>query len=246
MLLGRAFHVLDVCAAADADLNLTELARASGLPKSSAHRIVAQLVTLGGLERRGDRFHLGSRMFVLGAHTPYASRLRERALPFLEALYERTHEVVHLGLLDGNDVLYVDKLSGRRRQPAVVATHVGGRMPLATTALGKAILAASSDDLLERASAGAAPRLCREIEIVRRCGVAFDREESHPGVTWVAAAVHGGDWPLMAVSVTAPTARFHPEAFAHATILCAHGLSRALQRHGPRQRGRECESHAHR
>lgn len=230
MLLDRAFHVLDVCAGADADLSLSELARASGLPKSSAHRIVAQLVNLGGLERRGDRFHLGSHLFVLGAHTPYARRLRERALPFLEELYERTHEVVHLGLLDGHDVLYVDKLSGRRREPANVSTRVGGRMPLAITALGKAILAVSPDDVLRHVLVASADGLRREVELARRRGVAFDREQSHPGVSCVAASVDGNGWPPIAISVSAPTQRFHPEAFARATILCARGLSRSLGR----------------
>jgi DNA-binding IclR family transcriptional regulator len=240
-LLGRAFQVLDVCASAEADLSLSELTRASGLPKSSAHRIVAQLVALGGLERRGDRFHLGQHMFVLGSRTPHVRRLRERVLPFLEEVYERTHEIVHLGLLDGLDVLYVDKLSGRRREPANVSTHVGGRMPLATTALGKAILAAGSDDLLRDVivngwrstmpgAAVSADQLCREVEIARRRGVAFEREQSHPGVSCVAAAVNVNDrWPAIAISVTAPTERFQPEAFAHATLLCARGISRSME-----------------
>ncbi len=240
-VLGRAFSILDACAEAEDDLTLGEIASACGLPKSSTHRIVGQLLAWGGLERRGDAFRLGGHMFVLGSRAPHARRLRERALPFLEELYERTHETVHLGVLDGLHVLYVEKLCGRRLRPADVQTRVGSRMPLVSTGLGKAILATGPrelvHDVLARGWERATPytiatvdALEVELERIRRLGVAFDREESHAGVSCVAAPVQGPRHSLpVAISVTAPTERFRPEEFARATLLCARATSRALQ-----------------
>lgn len=243
-VLGRAFSILNACAEADAGLTLAQIARTCGLPKSSAHRLVAQLVDVGGLERDGDLFGLGGQMFVLGSCAPWARHLRELASPFLEELYERTHETVHLGVLDGLHVLYVDKLCGRRLAPAAVRTRVGSRMPLVSTGLGKAILATGPqqliDDVLangwERATSAtiaSAERLLHELDVVRHHGVAFDHEESHVGVSCVAAPldVAGVAGPA-AISLTAPTDRFRSDAYARVTLICARAISRALRQRG--------------
>src|SRR6185312_13350906 len=111
-------------------------------------------------------------------------------------LYEATHETVHLGVLVGSHVLYIDKISGRYSSP--VATQIGTRKPMYCTALGKAILAFSPPELLASllrepltrytAHTISTPEaLLRELAEVRKAGVAYDREEYTLGITCVAA-----------------------------------------------------------
>ena len=77
--------------------------------------------------------------------TPH-NNLRDVALPFMEDLFEATHETVNLAVRDGNELLYIDRISGHRTAPR--AARVGSRRPLYCTALGKAILAFSSDSVV--------------------------------------------------------------------------------------------------
>ncbi len=237
--MGRAFRVLDVCGQSGRSLTLSEVARAAELPKSSAHRIIGQLVDWGGLERVGDRYRLGAHLFELGSLMAHSRLLREQALPFLEDLYEATHETVHLGVLDGLEVLYVDKICGRRVAPASVGTRVGGRMPLPCTGLGKVMLAFSPEGLLEecilrgwerrtRYTLATGDALRREVQAALSNGVALDREESHLGVACVAAPIFERDHVIAAVSITGPIPRFDPAQFVHATKVAAIAISRAV------------------
>jgi len=112
-------------------LSLSELARRAKLPKATAFRLVNQLVVLGALERNGDGYELGVRLFEFGSMVGRQRRLRDEALPFMEDLYEATHETIHLGALDGLEVLYVEKnrrpaekpRADRRRDPQAALLH---------------------------------------------------------------------------------------------------------------------------
>jgi IclR family acetate operon transcriptional repressor len=237
-VLAKAFRVLDAFGSDATVLTLSDLARRAHLPKSTAHRIVVQLLGWGGLERAGAGFRLGTHLFELGNMVPPSRRLREAALPFMEDLYESAHETVHLGVLEGDEVLYLEKIGGHRQ--VRVPTAVGARMPLHCTALGKAILAFSPPDLLDRVlTKGLARRtsytitvpavLRAELATVALEGVAFDREESVLSVACTAAPVvdrAGG--AVAALSVTGATTRFDPQRLAPAVKTAALGLSRAL------------------
>jgi IclR family transcriptional regulator, acetate operon repressor len=220
-VLDRAFRLLDVFGPDGGALGLAELARRSGLPKATAHRLAAQLIELGALERAEDKYRLGIRLFEIGSRVGPQRRLREAALPFLEDLYEATHETVHLGVLDGLRVLYIEKIRGRRGSP--VRTQVGTHKPLHCTALGKAILAYSPPELvqavidagLERRTAYticSAEALLRELAAVARNGVAQDREEYALGTTCAAAPIidQATGYAKAALSITGPPTRFHP------------------------------------
>ena len=122
----------------------------------------------------------------------------------MEDLYESTHETVHLGMLDGIEVIYVDKIAGHRG--VSVPTSVGRRMPAHCTGLGKAILAFSDPELTNRViSAGlrrarptrlSCPMCCGRVGRARIRGVAYDREESVLGVACAAAPIRGQDGTL--------------------------------------------------
>ncbi|MGD0475956.1 MAG: IclR family transcriptional regulator [Candidatus Velthaea sp.] len=244
-VFGRTLRVIEAFGDDDLALSLAELAARTELPKSTVHRIAHGLVERGWLERTGEQFALGIRLFELGQRVQLQRfDLHEIAIPFMEDLYEATHEIVNLGVLDGKDVVYLAKIGGHRRVP--ISTRLGGRLPAHCTALGKAMLAFSSDEV--RSSVGLAKLVAKtphsitdpvalEAELFRiaRDRTAVDNEELVPGVVCVAAPVFRDDVVLAAVSVTGPKARIDPHRVGAAVQTAARGISRRLSR--PSDRG---------
>lgn len=219
-------------------MGLADLVRNTQMAKATVYRLACQLVDLGVLEKDGTRYRLGLRLFELGAVVVRHRQLRDAALPFMEDLYEATHETVHLGIQDQLDVLYLEKIVGQRGSP--VGTRVGTRKPLHCTALGKAMLAFSEPGLT-RAVVGAglvahAPRTVRipglllaELKEIASNGVAYDHEEYSSGVSCVASPIIDRNRRAMAaISITGPTVRFDPERYAPAVRTATLALSRLL------------------
>lgn len=240
-VLTRALSILTSFRTEDHSLSLAEVVRRSHLPKTTAHRLLAELVTIRLVERNdAGAYRLGSRLFELGMLASVERGLLEVAMPFLQDLYERSHETVHLGLLEGAEVVYVTKIGGHRQ--AQTPSRVGGRMPLHCTAIGKALLAHAGDELfrqivasgLERRTAHTiiAPGLLRrQLRRTVSTGVAFEREESSLGVVCIAAPVlDRQDHPLAAVSVAGPSSRFRPEQHVAAVRAAAGGIGATLAR----------------
>jgi DNA-binding IclR family transcriptional regulator len=237
-VLERAVRILGAYGPADRTLTLAEMTRRTGIPKPTVHRLAGELLELGLLEGEGGVYRLGMRMFELGQLVPLQRDLRDAALPFMQDLFEATHETVHLAVLDGTDVLYIDKIAGHRR--VAVGSRVGGRLPAHCTAVGKAILAVSPPAVLDALLAAglvrrtaftiAAPKvLRRHLATVARVGVAYEREESDLGVTCAASPVHGfGHHVVAAISITGPVGRLQPERYASTVRLAALALSRRL------------------
>ena len=107
--------VLEAFTSASPALTLSELARRTGLPLTTTHRLLAELCGAGALEREGDgTYRVGLRLWEIASLAPRRLPLREAALPFLEDLYEVTHENVQLGVREGHDVVYIERIAGRR------------------------------------------------------------------------------------------------------------------------------------
>lgn len=237
-LTARIFGLLDAFRSLDETVNTAELIQRTGLPKSTVHRIVNDLVKVGMLQRVDGRVCLGVQLFELGTLVPPNRHLREVALPFMEDLFEATHEVVHLGILDGPDVLYLVKLSGHNRVP--VPTRDGARMPAHATGLGKALLACAPQSVVRRLLARPLAKLTsntvtdpetliRQLGEVARTGVAFDSEESVPGVVCAGAAITLPGFPgHAAISVTGPAGRLDVAEVAPAVRLAASAVGRAM------------------
>lgn len=248
-VLGRAFAILGAFGPADRRLTLAEITRRTGIPKPTVHRLVSALMVLGALEGEHGIYRLGMRVFELGQLVPGQRDLRDAALPFMEDLYEATHETVHLAVLTGSEVLYIEKISGHRRVAA--ASRIGGRLPAHCTAVGKALLAISPPEVVDAVLAAGlsrrtaftitAPSVFRaQLATVARTGVAYEREESDLGVTCAASPVRGlGGRGLAAISVTGPVTRLKPERYASTVRLAALALSRLLgspqEPHGVRE-----------
>ncbi|GAA1900674.1 IclR family transcriptional regulator [Streptomyces sodiiphilus] len=242
-MLDKAAAILDCFRPDGGTYRLAELAERTGFSKTTAHRLSADLVRLGFLEREGVGYRLGGRLFELGTLVPRRHGLRETALPFVQDLYEATHETVHLGVVEGRDVVYVERIHGH--DPLPLPSRVGGRLPLHCTGVGKALLAFSGPELTELAFAeppltGLTPysitdpdRLRTAVEQVQASGLAYEEQEAALGVCCIAAPVFdGGGTAVAALSVAVPRARFRPARLAPAVRTAALGLSRTLRRHG--------------
>jgi IclR family transcriptional regulator, acetate operon repressor len=234
----RIFRVINAFTGPADVVSPAALVKRTGLPKSTVHRILNDLVGVRMLERTGGGVCLGVQAFELGTLVPANRRMREVALPFMEDLYEATHEIVHLGILDGSDVLYLVKLSGHERVP--LPTRDGARMPAHATGLGKALLAAAPHAAVRRLLARPLRKmtahtivdpqvLLGELAEVARTGVAFDREEAFDGVVCVAAPITLRRFPdLAAISVTGPPGRLDIDHVAAAVRVAAFAISRNL------------------
>jgi IclR family transcriptional regulator, acetate operon repressor len=241
-VLARACRLL---AALDADhpqLSISELARRTRLPKSTTHRLAQELVGLGLLETAAEGgVQLGLRLFELGELVPLRRSLRDAALPFMEDLVQATRQRVHLAVLEGTEVVYLQILG--TRSPIVVPSRTGGRLPAHATGVGKAMLAFAPTAVVQaRIEAGLtrvsgrsitnAGVLARELTTIRKEGVAYDREESRLGVSCAAAPVFGPDGVVVAaLSVTGRTGQVDVERLAPAVKTAALALSRRLGHH---------------
>ncbi|MCR3751480.1 IclR family transcriptional regulator [Lentzea californiensis] len=239
-LLGKVMSVLNAFGADDDELGFAELGRRTGLSKATLHRVLGDLAEVRLLDRGARGYRLGGHLFQLGIRASVERRLVEVSTPYLEDLYERTHETVHLGLLEGHEVVYATKIGGHRQ--ASSPSRLGGRMPLHATAIGKALLAHASPSLrtevLSAPLARLTPRtvvtpgmLRRQLATIRQTAVAYEFEESKVGLACVASPVLGHDGAVLAaVSVAGPTTRFDPRAHAASVHAAATGIALTLIR----------------
>lgn len=238
-MVERMTTIMEAFASPSTRLSLEDVARVTGLPRSTAHRIMNQLVGLCWIQHTAGGYSLGSRALGLGTGSASHTELREAAAEDLRELHLQTGLVVHLAVLDGADVRYLDKVGGR--YAAKVPTRVGDRRPAHCTALGKAMLATlAAEDVdhllgaplrrLTPHSIGDLGLLHQELTRVRaRKGAALDRGECHAELGCAAAAVPGPDGPLGAVSVVGdPSVNF--ERLVPLVLSVTRGISARMDR----------------
>jgi DNA-binding IclR family transcriptional regulator len=174
--------------------------------------MLERLVQLRWLRRSGRDYELGMRLVELGSLAVHQDRLVRAASPLLGELHRATGLVVHLAVLDGPDVVYLEKIGDRMM--SAIPTRVGGRQPAHCTAAGKAILAYCDEDAAVDLQAGktrysisSSAHLAVELAKVRAHGVAFEREESLLGFGCVAAPIGSPGEAVAAVSVCGPMNR---------------------------------------
>ncbi|TCJ97253.1 IclR family transcriptional regulator [Nocardia alba] len=211
-MIERMTLILDAFDAATPTLTLLGLAERTGLPRSTVHRILDQMIRLRWLAHTPGGYRLGLRVLELGGLAAEQNELREVVGPLLYELSQRTGLVGHLAVLDGREVLFLDRSGGRGG--VVIPTRVGGRLPAYSTAVGKALLATLEPGIAEAALRGNAvartartivdrAELHRELARIRnRQGVAVDTEESLPGVGCVAVPIRGRGVAVAAISLS--------------------------------------------
>jgi DNA-binding IclR family transcriptional regulator len=235
----RLLAVLDAFDLQHPALSLTEISRRADLPLTTAHRLVGELAAWGALERgpSGD-YHIGLRLWEIAALAPRGLALREAALPFLQDLYEATHENVQLAVRDGLEVVYIERISGH--SAVDVRTHVGAHWPLPATGVGLVLLAYASTEVQEQICGGPLTaftrftvtdpkQLRRMLAEVRRTGCAVSDRQITDDAVSVAAPVRGADGSVAAaVSVVVHADHAHPRTLLPVVQVAARGISRTL------------------
>jgi DNA-binding IclR family transcriptional regulator len=224
--LARGLDILELFAGDSPELTQTEISERLGLPVPTVHRLVKLLMERGWLVRDGASRRL--RLGLGAARLLPAVRLPDIARDPLRAMAERSGETVNLATLDGSEVLYLVSETGSNL--LTLRSHVGLRLPVHATALGKCLLA-QLDDQDARRVAGREPypartprtvttwdKLRAQLERVRRDGVAYSREEYELGLHSIAVPLAWveGDGPV-AVNVSLPSSRAGRDATAELT-----------------------------
>lgn len=236
-MVERMTLILDAFDGRSSRLTLEDVARRTHLPRSTAHRILDQLVRLNWLEHTPFGYRLGQRALGLGGRDGGYEEIRIAAAPLLHELQIKTGMVVHLAVLDGADVYYLDKVGGRFA--AAVPSRVGGRVPAHTTALGKSMLAWLEPEQVDvqigcglgrltSHTIGDLSTLHQELNRIRqRRGLSFERGECLPEISCVAAAIRGPEGPLASISLVGE-ARTPLEKVAPLVVDAARRVSLAL------------------
>lgn len=238
-VLGKIMAVLESFSIDDTALSLAEIGRRARIPKGTLHRVLSDMVAVRLLDRTEAGYRLGGYLFELGMRASIERSLLEVAIPFLEELNARIHETVHLGVLDGTDVVYLTKIGGRGQARA--PSRIGGRMPVHCTAIGKVLLAHADAALRDQVLTGPLRRytprtmilpgpLRSQLDRIATEGVGYEFEESTSGLVCVAAPVRDADKVVAAISVAGPSHRFHPDAHAASVRAAADGIGLTLTR----------------
>lgn len=239
-VIERMMRLLDVLSYYHDPVSLKQLAVETGLHPSTAHRILAAMSVSGFVERaEPGTYQLGIRLLELGNLVKSRINIRDSAMPLMQRLHKEIGESVNLGVRQGDEIVYVERTSSGRSSVRVVHL-VGARAPLHVTAVGKLFLVADGPQKVREyakrtglpgstpTSLTTLPALERELERVRRHGVAFDNEEIEQGLRCTAAPIRDDSGELVAgLSVSAPAER-HSAAWAPIVRQAADEISAAI------------------
>jgi DNA-binding IclR family transcriptional regulator len=218
--------------------SLTEIAQLTCLPVSTAHRLVTELAGWGVLERTDESmFRIGLPIKAISSRRSYTPAMVESARRVLEDLATTARAGARLGVLTGMDVAYIEK---RYDHSPVTTFAQTSRLPAHATALGKALLAFSSADLLNRVIVNGLTRytantltdpdrLRQSLASIRLTRVAISRWELETGVSGVAVPVFGsGGIAVAALELVVPNLRSDLHMASSVLTIAARGLSREL------------------
>jgi DNA-binding IclR family transcriptional regulator len=224
--VGKALAIIEALLQAPKPLSAREIGERTGVNRTTAHRLLNTLILHGWVERHVESGYWLSMKFLALAHLSVQVRsLFDEIKPALLPLSELSRETIQVGVLDGFDIVHVDKIESLER--VGVSSRIGARGVVHRTGLGKALLAASSDEFVaayidqgrHRESpftVETAESVWELVRRVRESGYSVDDEEDSIGVRCLGAAIRGaGGSPLFAVSITGPSPRFTLEACAH-------------------------------
>ena len=235
----KALHLLDVFRGREASLGVSDLAREAGMPVSTAYRLLAHLVDGGYVHKEGTRYQPGDKLVELGSRVLQrrTQTLQEVVAPYLGDMYSRCGSTARLGVLDGTDVVILDKVVGLQTVPA--PTAVGGRVPALITALGKAQLAFQDSSRVGALLRSPLPRrtrysvtspmiLSRQLEQIKSTRIALDKEEAVVGQVCLATPVMAGGRVQGAISLSFPAHRAEFQRSARVLLATARSIEGAL------------------
>lgn len=234
----RVTRVLDSFESERVSQTPAQIARRTGLPRSTAHRLVTELVGQGLLERDDEgRVRIGMRLWELTTRGSHALRLRQVALPFMEEVQAAVREHTQLGVREQDEVLFLERLSARDAGANI--TRIAGRLPLHASSSGLVLLAFAPAAVQERYLAGplgpVSPEtitdpaaLRRKLSEVRRLGFSFAPGYIETVSTGIAVPVRDASGVVAALSVVIPRRDDVPEAVVGILRSAAAGIGAAL------------------
>jgi DNA-binding IclR family transcriptional regulator len=237
--LTRAVRVLEAFGPDEPELTVSEIARRSGLHVATASRLVGHLAEHGLLSRGEDRrVRIGMRMWELASRASPTRSLRDSAMPYLEDLHAVVGHHVQLAVLDGDEVLFLERLTAR--DAVINYSRIAGRLPLHISSSGLVFLAYGPAELTERvlarplerytaATITDPDRLRATLDQVRRQGLAFLPGHVHEDATGIAVPVRDGLGAVVAaLSVIVPNDERAVSAVP-ALLAAARGIGRSLR-----------------
>ena len=237
-VLSRAIRIFDAFSVDEQALQVSEIARRTQLHIATASRLIGELVAHGLLERGPDReVRIGVRMWELASRASPTLSLRDAAMPFLEDLHAVIGHHVQLGVMDGDQVLFIERLSAR--DAVVNYSRIAGRLPAHISSSGHVLLAYGPWERLDRVLAApldgytahtitTADDLRSALAKVRSQGFAMCPGHVHEDAAGIAVPVRNGLQEVVAaLSVVVPN---DDRLMAHAPLLmaAARGVTRAL------------------
>jgi IclR family pca regulon transcriptional regulator len=248
--LAKGFRVLEAFTAQEPELTMAEVARRADMDNATAFRLLNTLVETGYVHRVPDtrKFRLGLKVLDLGFNAIARSDLRTHARPILRSLVGEINEAASIGVLDGADVIYVERIRAGLARLGV-DIRIGNRVPAYSTAIGHAILAGLSQPAqisilqsqprkqLTATTPTGLDELLSRLEQVKQRGYAVSDQETVSGLYVLAAPICDTDGiPLAGLSIAAPAFQTNLRDFeaagARAVVQAAQALSRALQSGG--------------
>jgi IclR family KDG regulon transcriptional repressor len=218
-------RILRLFSAAETELGVTEIAFRIGISKSSAHRLISTLLKKGYLEKNdaNRKYRLGLSVLALSGVITAEMELQRSSLTILHNVVDELGESAHIGILEGNDVVYVHKVECRH--PVRLLSDIGNRVPAYCSSAGKVILAYQSQELVETVlHAGLYPygpntitdpeKLRDNLKEIRRTGYSVAVDELHEGAVSIAVPVrdHTGA-VIAAIGIAGPKQRMTADKF---------------------------------
>jgi DNA-binding IclR family transcriptional regulator len=238
-VMEKVFRLLGAFDEKHNQLSLSEISRRSALPLTTTHRIAAQLVSCGALERmaEGGAYQVGLRLWEIASLAPRSVELQRIALPFMQDLYEITHYPVHLAIREGNEVVFVARLVDKTLTNA--RPRVGGRYAIHATAVGHVLLAFAPTEVQDEILQGPLERytpytetdpikLRTALDRVRREGLATSDRQIDTQLVSIAAPIYDSSATVVAaLSIIIPFDQMKGRSWGYLVQASARAVSRA-------------------
>jgi len=243
-IIERIMKILNSFSFEESELGLNDLALKTALPKPTVFRIAEALCTEKILNKneKNSKYRIGVKLFEIGSLYIQTMELRLLAFPEMEKLHEKTGEAVHMGIIEGDEVISIEGLESIHHLQTRL--WVGKRSPIYCTSIGKVILAFLSPEKKKKIYTNLKFRkytkntitdfqsLDLELEKIRREKTAVDIEEHDEGITCIGAPVFGGSGEVLAsISISGPSIRMTSEIltkYRECLILAVENISRKL------------------
>lgn len=240
----RALLILDLFNEQATELKITEISKLTTLNKSTLHSLLKTLQLHGYIDQNPEngKYRPGMKLVERGYFVVSTMDIRHKAKSWLTDLSSRTGQTTHLGILDGHEGVYIEKIEGKLA--AIAYSRIGRRLPVHATAIGKVLIAWHSQDKLDTLLEGyqyaaftpstitSREALLAVLAQTRVQGYALDNEENEQGVRCVAVPVWNHESKVIAaLSLSTLTSRVDDDELTHYRLLLEEAglqLSRAL------------------